>query len=275
LLLENQFGERSCALPADYFERSSPARVWDYWLGGENNYPVDRAVGDEYIRVYPEVLTIARASRQLLSRVVRHLAGPAGIRNYLDIGAGLPTVQNTHEVAQAVAPDSRVVYVDNDPLVLAHARTLLTNTTPEGITVCLDVDVHEPELIISDARNTLNFNQPVAVLLLGILGHAASTAGEMHRITKRLMAASPPGSYLVVGDGVRTGDRRFETAARNRGYHLRTMEEFRACFDGLELIEPGVVPCNLWRPERFEIGIGAGTVVEPLVSYVGVGRKPA
>jgi hypothetical protein len=149
------------------------ARIWNYWMGGKDNYEVDRTAGDAYITVRPDIVTIAKQSRQFLIRTVRFLAGEAGMRQFLDIGTGLPTMQNTHEVAQRVAPESRIVYVDNDPLVLAHARALLVNTTPEGVTTYVDADFHHPDLIISDARNVLNFTQPVAVMFMGVLGHVA------------------------------------------------------------------------------------------------------
>src|SRR5918997_5106782 len=146
------------------------ARIWNYWMGGKDNYEVDRAAGDAYVAVHPDIVTMAKQSRQFLIRVVRFLAGEAGMRQFLDIGTGLPTMQNTHEVAQQIAPESRIVYVDNDPLVLMHARTLLHNSTPEGVTTYVDADLHDPDLIISDARNVLNFARPIAVMLMGVLG---------------------------------------------------------------------------------------------------------
>jgi S-adenosyl methyltransferase len=139
------------------FDVPHAARIWNYWMGGKDNYPVDRAAGDAVAEVYPDIVTMALQSRQFLIRAVRFLAGEAGIRQFLDIGTGLPTMQNTHEVAQAIAPDSRIVYVDNDPLVLAHARALLVNTTAQGVTTYVDADYHNPDLIISDARNVLDF----------------------------------------------------------------------------------------------------------------------
>lgn len=245
------------------------ARVWNYWLGGKDNYEADRAAGDEFIERYPDVLAIARSCRQFLIRAVSHVAGDAEVRQFLDIGTGLPTAQNTHQVAQGIAPESKIVYVDNDPLVLAHARALLVNTTPDGVTVYVDADVHDPELIISDARNVLNFDRPIAVMLLGILGHAAATFEEMHSIIARLMAAVPSGSYLVLVDGADVGDEAWSEACRNRGYHLRTLDEFRTCLEGLELLEPGLVPVTQWRPSSAAVG---GT--DPVNSYGVVARKP-
>ena len=145
------------------------ARIWNYWLGGKDNYPVDRVAGDEYRAIYPEIVDVARASRRFLARAVRFLAGEAGVRQFLDIGTGLPTVDNTHEVAERVAPDVRAVYVDNDPVVLAHARALLTST--RATTAYVDADLHDPDRILAAAAQTLDLTRPVALMLLGILGH--------------------------------------------------------------------------------------------------------
>ncbi|MGH3912529.1 MAG: SAM-dependent methyltransferase, partial [Pseudonocardiaceae bacterium] len=175
------------------------ARIWNYWMGGKDNYEVDRAAGDAWVAVHPGIISTATQSRQFLIRVVRFLAGEAGMRQFLDIGTGLPTMQNTHEVAQQVAPESRIVYVDNDPLVLVHARALLHNTTPEGVTTYVDADFHDPDLIIADARNVLNFNRPVAVMFMGVLGHVADFS-EVRSIVARVMAAVPSGSYLALYD---------------------------------------------------------------------------
>ena len=180
-------------LPKNYFEKPYSARVWNYWLGGKDNYEVDRTAGDGVIAAYPEITTIARQSRQFLIRVVEHLARDAGVRQFLDIGTGLPNMQNTHEIAQAVAPESKIVYVDNDPNVLLHAHALMANTTAQGATAYLDADVHDPEAIVTKARATLDFDQPVAVLLFCILG-LVTDADEIYAIVSRLMQAVPPGS---------------------------------------------------------------------------------
>src|SRR5215475_12689327 len=148
------------------------ARIWNYWLGGKDNYAVDRAAGDAYIKVYPGIVDVARAGRAFLARAVRYLAAEAGIRQFLDVGTGLPTADNTHQIAQRAAPESRIVYVDNDPLVLAHARALLTST-PEGATDYIDADAREPEAILARAAATLDLGKPVALMLIGILGHVA------------------------------------------------------------------------------------------------------
>jgi hypothetical protein len=260
-------------LPEEYFRKPSSARVWNYWLGGKDNYPIDREVADAVVAVNSQVPVMARQCRQFLIRVVRFLAGEAGIRQFLDIGTGLPNEQNTHEVAQAVAPDSKIVYVDNDPLVLAHARALLTNTTPEGVTTYLHADVREPETIIADARNVLNFTQPVAILLLGILGHAAPEFSAARSIIGRLMDAVPSGSYLVLLDGVdvdptyREGVRK--QAELGHPYQLRTIEQFTEYFDGLELVDPGLLAVTQWRPNSIDIGVTTHND-----AYGAVGRKP-
>jgi hypothetical protein len=249
------------------------ARIWNYLMGGKDNYEVDRAAGDAYIAMNPDIVTVATQGRQFLIRVVRFLAGAAGMRQFLDIGTGLPTMQNTHEVAQAIAPESRIVYVDNDPLVLAHARALLRNTTPEGVTTYVDADVHDPELIISDARNVLNFRQPIAVMFLGVLGHVADVE-EMHSIVARVMAAVPSGSYLALCDGIETNAAHAEALAKYAEtgavpYILRSLEQIRQCFGGLEMVDPGLVPINQWRPDTAKVG-----KVEPIDCYGAVARKP-
>jgi O-methyltransferase involved in polyketide biosynthesis len=247
------------------------ARIWNYWLGGKDNYPADRAAGDQYVEVFPGIVDIARASRQFLTRAVRYLAGEAQVRQFLDVGTGLPTVDNTHQVAQRVAPQSRIVYVDNDPLVLAHARALLTST-PQGVTDYVDADLREPDKIVEAAAETLDFTQPVALMLMGILGHIADY-DEAKAIAKRLLDAVPSGSYLVINDGTWTSSERQEA---QQGYDdtgavpytLRTPAQVAGFFEGLELIEPGVVTPPRWRPDST---VSGPTEVEALS---GVGRKP-
>src|SRR5262249_14949824 len=162
---------------------------------------------------------------------------------FLDIGTGLPTMQNTHEVAQQVAPESKIVYVDNDPMVLAHARALLVNTTPEGVTTYVDADFHDPDLIITDARNVLNFTQPVAVMFMGVVGHVADF-DELLSIVARVMAVVPSGSYLAMYDGIDTNEANREAIANYAEtgavpYNLRSPEQLRQCFAGLEMVDPG------------------------------------
>ena len=165
------------------------ARIWNYWLGGKDNYAVDREAGDQYKEIFPGIAVVARTSRGFLTRAVRYLAGEAGIRQFLDVGTGLPTANNTHQVAQGVAPESKIVYVDNDPLVLAHARALLTSS-PEGATEYLDADIRDPAAILDTAAGLLNFTQPIALMLMGIMGHF--TDEEAYPITSRLIAACRP-----------------------------------------------------------------------------------
>ncbi|MGH3825181.1 MAG: SAM-dependent methyltransferase [Pseudonocardiaceae bacterium] len=255
------------------FDLPHTARAWNYWMGGKDNYEVDRTVGDALAEVYPDIVTMAKQSRQFLIRAVRFLAGEAGMRQFLDIGTGLPTMQNTHEVAQQIAPESRIVYVDNDPLVLMHARALLRNTTPEGVTTYVDADFHDPDLIISDVRNVLNFNRPIAVMFMGVLGHCAGF-DEMRSIVARVMAAVPSGSYLVLWDGTDDDEAYVEACMKwaETGavpYIVRSTEQVGQCFEGLEMVDPGLVQITQWRPDTAEVG-----KVQPISAYGGVARKP-
>lgn len=230
------------------------ARVWNYWLGGKDNFEADRATGDQVRAMFPIISAVARADREFLSRAVGFLAGEAGIRQFLDIGTGLPTVDNTHEVAQAAAPEARIVYVDNDPLVLAHARALLTSK-PEGATEYIDANLHDPAAILDRAtQTTLDLSEPVGLILMNILGHVADL-DEATRIVQRLMSALPSGSYLVTADGTNVIDGpAFEAAIdvwnanAPLSYHLRSPEQLATFLTGLEVLEPGLVPCNRWRP---------------------------
>ncbi|HET9382329.1 MAG TPA: SAM-dependent methyltransferase [Streptomyces sp.] len=247
------------------------ARIWNYWLGGKDNYPVDEEAGDAYTAVFPGIVTIARSSRAFLGRCIRHLVREAGVRQFLDVGTGLPTVDNTHEVAQRYAPESRVVYVDNDPLVLTHARALLTSS-PEGVTAYEDIDLREPERILRAAAGTLDTSRPVALILSGILGHVADHA-EACDLVRRLTAGLSSGGFLCVNDGSRGTDPAYE-AAQDRynesgaaPYFLRPVEQIEAYFDGLELVEPGVVPVPLWRPDP-------GEPVTPIGQHGGLARTP-
>jgi hypothetical protein len=227
------------------------ARIWNYWLGGKNNYPVDHAAGDQVLAVYPEMIDAARAARHFIARVVRYLAGEVGIRQFLDIGTGLPTVDNTHEIAQRVAPDSRIVYVDNDPLVLAHARALLTSS-PEGVTVYIDADLYEPDKILREAGRTLDFSQPTGLMLMGILGHI--DYDKALTIAPRLLAGLPSGSYLAIYDftdtsqGVKEAERLYEESG-TLPYRPRPLKKIAAFFENLDLVAPGVVEVSQWRPD--------------------------
>ena len=250
------------------------ARIWNYWLGGKDNYEVDRMAGDQFRQVFPAIADIARSSRLFLTRAIRFLAADAGIRQFLDVGTGLPTKDNTHEVAQRIAPDARIVYADNDPLVLAHARALLTST-PEGVTAYIDADIREPGTILAEAAKTLDFTQPVALILNGVLGHL--TDGDQARaIVRQLMAPLPAGSCLSLMDGTSSVSGAPAEEAQE-GYNesgalpyvLRSPEEIASFFEGLELVEPGVVSCTRWRPDPSASGPPA-----EVDAFGGVGRKP-
>ncbi|WP_230395037.1 SAM-dependent methyltransferase [Plantactinospora alkalitolerans] len=249
------------------------ARVWNYWLGGKDNYAVDRALGDEIAAAYPIIVDIARADRAVLNRAVRYLAGEAGVTQFLDVGTGLPTTNNTHEVAQAVAPTSRIVYVDYDPLVLVHARALLTSG-PEGATDYVDADLRDTGTILREAGRTLDLSQPVALMLSGILAHL-STVDEARAIVRRLLDSLAVGSYLVVVDGTNTNQElndvmRIWNESANPPYAMRSPQEIASYFDGLELVEPGLVDVTRWRADPDPSG-----PPRPLDNLVGVGRKPA
>ncbi|MFG2192095.1 SAM-dependent methyltransferase [Streptomyces sp. NPDC048639] len=250
------------------------ARVWNYWLGGTDYHLVDREVGDRVTSLYPSIGEVARADRAFLGRAVRYLAGEAGIRQFLDIGTGLPAVDNTHEVAQRLAPESRIVYVDNDPIVLAHARDLLTGSAA-GATDYVDADAHDPDTIVSAAARTLDFDRPVAVMMLGILNFILDTA-EAHAIVDRLLDAVPPGSHLVVthptlelGGEANAGAMRFWNDNATPPIVARGQEDLARFFARLEIVEPGIVSCARWRPDP---GAPAGT--DEVAQYGVVGRKP-
>ena len=249
--------------------RPSSARVWNYLLDGKDNFAVDRELGEALRAANPAIAAVAQAQRRFLVRAVTLLAGQVGIRQFLDIGTGLPTADNTHEVAQRVAPESRVVYVDNDPLVLVHARALLTSS-PEGRTAYIDSNVEDPERILAEAGRTLDFSRPVALTMIGILGNVADYA-QARSIVERLLAAVPSGSYLAVSDGTSTSAESVESqrVAKQSGhpYNLRTPDEIAGYFEGLELLEPGVVSTSRWRPRP-------GAEPEALDVYCAVGRKP-
>jgi len=246
------------------------ARLWNYWLGGKDNFASDRAAGDEIARQLPSIIDLAVADRAFLGRMVRHLVGERGVRQILDIGTGLPTADNTHQVAQAIAPDTRIVYVDNDPLVLVHARALLTST-PAGVTEYIEADLNAPRTILAGARRTLDFSRPVAVTLLGIL-HFVRDDDEARAVVAELVDALAPGSYLAIAHGCHDINR--EAADRIVTYwnehgtpkiKYRSSAEIARFFDGLELLEPGVVPCSRWRP-------GPGEPDIDVNQYCGVAR---
>jgi hypothetical protein len=251
------------------------ARVWDYWLGGKDNFAVDRQMGDQVRKMVPVIGEIAHADRQFLIRAVRFLAGEAGIRQFLDIGTGLPTANNTHQVAQAVAPESRIVYVDNDPLVLVHARALLTSSSA-GATDYVDADVHDPDAILAHASQTLDFTKPVAVMMLGILNFVLDT-DEAQAIVQRLMDAVPAGSYLALTHPtLELGGEQVPMAMAFWNEHAtppitaRSGEEIARFLERLELLEPGLVSISLWRSEPSETGAAPAQIPQ----YGAVARKP-
>ncbi|AVH60378.1 MULTISPECIES: SAM-dependent methyltransferase [Streptomyces] len=249
------------------------ARIWNYWLGGKDCYEIDRQVGDQIVAANPAILDIALAQRAFLVRAVEYLVGTAGIRQFLDVGTGLPTADNTHEVAQRLAPETRIVYVDHDPIVLAHAEALLTST-PEGATDYIDADLRHPEAILEQAAKTLDFTQPVALILLGITAHV--TDGSAYEMVGRLVDALPSGSYLVLCDDtevinpeqMRTMIEQWNESSDNPRIN-RSPEELARFFMGLELLEPGLVSVSRWFPE----GSGAEAPAE-VDDFGGVARKP-
>jgi hypothetical protein len=250
------------------------ARVYDYWLGGKNNYAVDREAGDEAIRAYPDMRSSVRANRAFLTRSVRYLAEEAGIRQFLDVGTGLPAAGNTHEVAQAAAPESRVVYVDNDPVVLAHARALLTSH-PRGATGYLDADARDTGTVLAGAAGLLDLREPVAVMLIAIL-QLITDDDDPYRLVAELTAAIPSGSFLaithVAGDMGRMTPGALEAARRlsellPQRVNPRSQAQVTKFFDGLELIEPGVVPVQQWRPASDD------EAAAPAALWGGVARK--
>ena len=248
------------------------ARVYDYWLGGRDNFAVDREVGDKVLEIHPETALSVRANRAFLARSVRHLAAEEGIRQFLDVGTGLPSANNTHEVAQAIAPGTRVVYVDNDPIVLAHARALLTSS-PEGATGYLDADVNDPDGIVAGAAQLLDFTRPVGVMLVAVL-HMLRDEEDPQAIVGRFMAAVPPGSFLVIShlasdverDTMAEMGRRLNESMTQQ-FTMRTRAQVTGFFDGLALVEPGVVLTHQWRPVSSDAG-------NPGVLWAGVARKP-
>ncbi|MFI7200565.1 SAM-dependent methyltransferase, partial [Streptomyces massasporeus] len=238
----------------DRIDTSKPhsARFWNYFVGGKDNYEVDREIGDQIKSIFPGLVDVAVTSRRFLGRAVAYLAGEQGVRQFLDVGTGLPTADNTHEVAQRVAPDARIVYVDNDPIVLAHANALLTSTR-EGRTAYLDADLYDPEAVLKAAAGTLDLSRPVGLMILNTLGHVADYE-QARELVRRLMAGLPSGSHLVISDSTATSEGMIAASeAYNASgavpYYVRPVAEIAGFFDGLELVEPGVVRVPEWRPE--------------------------
>ena len=249
------------------------ARVYNYWLGGKDYFTADRIAGDNTIAVYPGIRLSARANRAFLARAVRYLTETAGIRQFLDIGTGLPTANNTHEVAQAAAPDSRIVYVDNDPLVLAHARALLTSSR-EGATAYLDADLRDTGTILDRAADTLDLGEPVAIMLIAIL-HYIPDAAEAREIVAQLLGAVPPGSFLAIShagsdlfpDEIAAFEKRLNEHLPGDQHVARPHAAVAEFFDGTELLAPGVVRVSEWRPAS------ADEAAVPTTLWGGVARK--
>jgi hypothetical protein len=256
------------------FDTSVPhiARVYDYWLGGKDNFAADRELGERTLQAYPNLVFSVRANRAFLTRTVRFLAAEAGIRQFLDIGTGIPTNNNTHQVAQRVAPEARIVYVDNDPIVLSHARALLTSK-PEGACAYLDADLHEPDKILASAADTLDFSQPVAVMLIAVM-HFISVDAEASAIVNRLMDACAPGSFVAISHAASDIDAEQQTEMVRRLNQsvaekatLRDRVGVTRLFAGLDLVEPGMVRVAQWRPDS------ALEAASPTGLWGGVARK--
>jgi hypothetical protein len=262
--------------PGPRFDTSvaSIARIYDYWLGGKDNFKVDRDAAEAMIQQYPDIVAGVRMNRAFLGRAIHYLAAEVGIRQFLDIGTGLPSVNNTHEVAQRAAPGSRIVYVDNDPIVLSHAKALLTST-PEGACAYIDADIRNPGQILQEAAGTLDFSQPVAVCLIMILQFVPDE-DDPWKITRALMDAVPAGSYLVIAHPASDVDQEVAPALRQLSTRMgrtralpRSHPEVLRFFDGLEMVEPGLVQLHRWRS-----GTGVTDTGRNLAAYGGVGHKP-
>ena len=253
-----------------------PARVYDYWLGGKDNYAADREAAEAAIADNPFIVPGVRTNREFLGRAVRYLTGEAGIRQFLDIGTGIPTADNTHEVAQAAAPESRIVYVDNDPIVLVHARELLSSTA-EGATDYIEADVRDPGHVLRQAAATLDFGQPVALMLLAILQFIGD-AEDPYALVATLLDAVVPGSYLVIShpasdvfaEAMANMARSLNKRQRQPDHvRFRGHDEVARFFDGLDLVDPGVVQPHRWRPEY-----GSFVPAHDVSAWCAVARKP-
>jgi len=241
------------------------ARIQDYWLGGKDHFEADRIAGDEAIAQLPDMVASVRNTRAFLGRTVRFLTEERGVRQFLDVGTGIPTAANTHEVAQAIAPESRIVYVDNDPMVLAHARALLTSTSA-GRCAYIDADIREPEKILNAAGEVLDLTAPVAVVLMAVLQFVPDE-NDPYGLVRRLMDAVPSGSYLVISHPASDLQAAAMASMATKLNQLmaqrvkpRSKDEVTAFFDGLDLVDPGVIRCPEWRPDRPEDAAGKSTM---------------
>jgi hypothetical protein len=273
---ENPAATAPASTAPDAFDTSVAhiARVYDYWLGGKDNYAADRDAAEQVIAAYPTIRTSVQAQRAFLGRAVHYLVTEAGIRQFLDIGTGLPSASNTHEVAQRTAPEARVVYVDKDPIVLAHARALLTSS-PEGATEYVDADLRNTGEILEQAAAVLDFGKPMAIILMGVL-HCVPDADDPGAIVAHLLGAVPSGSYLVLGHPARDIHASQVTTAADRmnplmsePVRLRTRDEVSGFLDGVDLVEPGLVQLHRWRP-----GAEGPVPDGDIANYGAVGRKP-
>jgi trans-aconitate methyltransferase len=249
------------------------ARVYNYWLGGKDNFAADRAAGEQAIKAFPGIPLSARSNRAFLARTVRFLAGDAGIRQFLDVGTGIPSANNTHEVAQSAAPASRVVYVDNDPIVLTHARALLASD-PAGATDYIDADMRDPQQILAQAGRLLDFSRPVALMLMAVLQHL-DDEDSPYQIVQTLTDALPPGSYLAMSHPAKDIDAeamaKMADSLNNMMAEKVTFRDRAAVarfFDGLELVDPGLVQASKWRPTS------DSEASSPAALWGGVARKP-
>ncbi|GAA0722314.1 SAM-dependent methyltransferase [Dactylosporangium roseum] len=257
-------------------DRPHPARVYDFLLGGKDNFPADRTAAEAGLKANPSSRIPPRENRNFLRRVVEHLAAEQGVRQFLDIGTGIPTSPNVHEVAQDIAPESRIVYVDNDPIVLAHARALLTSK-PEGRTEYIDADLRDVDRILTapQLRQVIDFDQPVALMLIAIM-HFVGDADRPYEVVSRLVDALPSGSFLALSH--LTGD--FDQAAWDRvaaiyakqgvTMQVRSHEEIARFFTGLELVEPGLPVVTKWRPDA---AVDANATDTQVAVYGGVAKK--
>ncbi|GAB3488697.1 SAM-dependent methyltransferase [Nocardiopsis coralliicola] len=248
------------------------ARIWNYWLGGDDHYPADRAMGEQIRGFFPEIADNARADRAFLARAVQYMAAEAGLRQFLDVGSGLPTADNTHQVAQRCAPEARTVYTDHDPLVLAQADRLL-QSTPEGAAAYVHADFRDPDRILTEAARTLDFDRPVGLMLLGVANFVEDGA-EVRRAIGRLSAALAPGSHVAISHptAVVHPERAREVVrvwneSSTPKLTARTPQEIAAMLEELEILEPGVVSCTEWRP-------GPDGSAEPVDEFCAVARKP-
>jgi S-adenosyl methyltransferase len=276
--------ERDGALPDDEgvlrdfdVTVAHPARVYNYLLGGKDNFAADRAAAEQMIAGGAKVLAGVRANRAFLGRAVRFLAGEAGIRQFLDIGTGLPSADNTHEVAQAAAPSSKIVYVDNDPIVLSHASALL-KSAPSGACQYIQADLRDPRSVLDEAAKTLDFSQPVAIMILMTLQYVADADGP-HQIVRTLVDAVPSGSYLAISDVAMdlAADANVTASADNLNEHLRktrqtirSLEQIAGFFSGLKMVDPGLVQLPQWRPDADHPGSDQDIT---LSAYCGIGHK--